>query len=143
MTKRQTKTGSGRTVELTPHFSTINLKSTLTVSYLRNRKPRLTTMGITFPGEDDVSVAASDDFGESSNMMTERSGEDSEDPSALREVKELAMTETKRMRQWKFLVVTAIILTAAVVSYGIHSFMSQQQADNFKSQVSTDAVFLV
>ena len=64
---------------------------------------------------------------------TERnSGTDGEDPTALKEVLELAKTETKRMRQWKILVVLGILLTGAAVSSGMFFFLREQQDDDFR-----------
>ena len=74
-----------------------------------------------------------------STERTRGDGDAEEDPTALREVKELAKVETKRMRQWKILVVLGILLTGAAVSWGIFFILRQQQDDNFKSQVGRPA----
>ena len=76
----------------------------------------------------------SGDGGEAAGLLEE-------DPAALREVQELAQAETKRMRQWKILVVLGILLTGAAVSSGTYCFLEKQQDDNFRSQVRHNQSF--
>ena len=54
---------------------------------------------------------------------------------ALREVKQIAGIETKRMRFWKFASILGILLTGAGVCCGVYIFLRNKEENDFESEV--------
>jgi len=61
-------------------------------------------------------------------------GDPSGNNRALREVKEIAERETKRMRCWRFIILLSILLTGAGVCTTVYLFMTDKQESDFDSQ---------
>ena len=54
---------------------------------------------------------------------------------ALREIKEIADQETRRMRCWRFIILLSILLTGASVCTTVYLFLTDKQESDFDSQV--------
>ena len=54
---------------------------------------------------------------------------------AMREVKEIAETETRRMRCWRFVILLSILCTGAGICTVAYLFLTNKQESDFESQV--------
>ena len=80
-----------------------------------------------------LSLGDDDDI-DQENGNQDDEGNNKGEPNPLEEVKALAEKETKRMRYWKWSVVTSLLVTGAVVSWGIYFFLENKQQDDFQNQ---------
>jgi hypothetical protein len=54
----------------------------------------------------------------------------------LKEIQDLASSETRRLCQWKVLIIVTIIVVAAFVSAGAYCMLSEQESDDYSDRVS-------
>jgi hypothetical protein len=54
----------------------------------------------------------------------------------LKEIQDLASSETRRLCQWKVLIIVKIIVVAAFVSAGAYCMLSEQESDDYSDRVS-------
>lgn len=54
---------------------------------------------------------------------------------AMREVKEIAERETRRMQSWRVIILLSILMTGAGVSTGVYLFLTNKQESDFESEV--------
>ena len=68
---------------------------------------------------------------DSTSTDTERNNRRDE----VSEVRKMSSKDTNRLRLWRIVVTSAILLTAFAVTFTTHSLLQKQEDDNFKTAV--------
>ena len=84
---------------------------------------------------DDAVTAMTNNSFHSNSSSSNALGGSNESNRAMREVKEIADQETKRMRCWRFIILLSILLMGAGVCTTVYLFLTDKQESDFESQV--------